>query len=117
MNREAWKIIAKNDPNTSAATTLAIVSVRRRNIANGSNGEPAVDSTRTNSASSTVPAAIGSVVVPDVQPWSTLLLIPNTIAIKPLVTSTAPAMSTGPGAGRRVAGTAITIKAIKTSPT
>ena len=75
MNNEAWKIVAKKAPHTSTATMFAVVRVRRRNIDNGSSGDTARRSQAMNSARSTAPATRNAMVVADVQPSSTLLLI------------------------------------------
>src|SRR5688572_26690901 len=93
MYRDAWKIVAKNDANASAWTTLAAVRVRRRKIESGRSGDEARCSMRTNRPSNPAPAARKPIVVSDVQPYSTLLLIAYTIAISPAVTDTAPRMS------------------------
>ena len=75
MKSVAWKIVAKKEANTRAATIVAVLSVRRRNIDSGRRGDAARRSTSTKAMSSTAPRMRKPTTSVDVQPCSMLWLM------------------------------------------
>jgi hypothetical protein len=104
-DNDASNTVAKNDAHISAATTMAVDRVRRRNMPSGRIGALALVSATTKSPSRTAPPARNPTVVADVHPNSTLLLMPYTAAIRPAVTENAPNRSADPRSTGALSGT------------
>src|SRR5215203_6704253 len=98
-------MVARNEPNTSAATSVADVSDRLLNIDNGTSGAGERCSMRTKTATSVTPPASKASVEAVSQPWSTLRLIAYTTSTRPAVTVAAPATSNELRADARPPGT------------